>query len=235
MSEHKLRLGYERKRDLGHEQSLFHPLYLHFSSMIDEIKNFFDELPSQGLVIYDFGCGSKPYKSFAKKNTYMGIDIDSKNVLADVHSDIHNVPVGDETADVVVSFCTLEHVEEPIKVMIEMHRILRKHGRLFVVVPLYWEEHEQPYDFYRFTRYGLEYLAKQSGFKEIDIREVNGGHALVGMNLARLATCWKVFYFMVPLINYVFRKLENRSFKKSKKDNIKLSNVMTFSMRAIKK
>jgi len=37
-----------------------------------------------------------------------------------------------------------------------------------------WHVHEAPHDYYRYTRYGLEYLLKKVGFYEIDIRENTG-------------------------------------------------------------
>ena len=37
-----------------------------------------------------------------------------------------------------------------------------------------WGEHEAPYDFYRYTRYGLEYLSKKVGFKILNINPDTG-------------------------------------------------------------
>ena len=37
-----------------------------------------------------------------------------------------------------------------------------------------WHVHEAPHDYYRYTRYGLEYLLKKNGFSDIEINEKSG-------------------------------------------------------------
>ena len=39
---------------------------------------------------------------------------------------------------------------------------------------MYWPLHEEPYDFFRFTRHGLVHLLEKAGFETVEIR-VNGG------------------------------------------------------------
>jgi SAM-dependent methyltransferase len=56
----------------------------------------------------------------------------------------------------------------------EAFRILRPGGFIFIGVPFQWEVHEAPHDYYRFTRYGLEYLLKKAGFESIDVQENSG-------------------------------------------------------------
>lgn len=103
-----------------------------------------------------------------------------------------------------------------------------------MTVPLYWEEHEQPYDFYRFARFGLKSLLQRCGFQEIVIKEVNTNYAILGMHLARLFSSRKLLNIFVPVINFIFLKLEKRALKKAKVNKKELSNVMTFSVKAKK-
>jgi hypothetical protein len=37
-----------------------------------------------------------------------------------------------------------------------------------------WRFHEAPHDYYRYTRYGLDYLLAKSGFRNINIKENTG-------------------------------------------------------------
>ncbi|MDD5578210.1 MAG: class I SAM-dependent methyltransferase [Methylobacter sp.] len=225
----------ERKRDLKKDSSLWNPIFLQLSFAIGSVKKYFESLPRDiKLKIYDFGCGQKPYQVFVHDHDYIGIDIDEKNTSADIHANIENVPVNDKEADVVVSFYVLEHVQNPQKVIDEKFRILKEGGRLFMLVPLYWEEHEQPYDFFRFTRFGIEMLMKNAGFKEIVIEEVNTNFSILGMHLARLFAGRKFLYFFVPIINYVFLRLEIRTKSRAIKLNKTLSNVMTFAVKGTK-
>jgi len=223
-----------RKRDFSKEMSLWNPLYLQLSYAINEVRHYFENLPEKNLTIYDFGCGSKPYSVFVNNKEYIGIDIDKKNIEADIHADISNVPIDDEIADIVVSFYVLEHVEDPLKVLEEEYRVLKNDGELFMLIPMHWEEHEQPYDFFRFTRFGIRSLLRKANFNNIVIEELNTNYAILGLHLARLFNGRKLLRIFVPVINYIFSKLENRALKKAKKNNQKISNVMTFSVKAKK-
>ena len=37
-----------------------------------------------------------------------------------------------------------------------------------------WHVHEPPFDYYRFTKYGLEYILRKNGFSKIEIKENTG-------------------------------------------------------------
>ncbi len=229
----KKRMTNPRNRDLHFDRSIWNPLYLQMRFCVDAVEDFFQRLPTgRKLFIYDFGCGQKPYAIFADKHVYIGIDIDQTNTNADIHADISSVPVADETADIVTSYCVLEHVENPQQVINEKYRILKNNGSLFMLVPLCWEEHEQPYDFYRYTRYGLRYLLENAGFKDIDISEVNTTPAIFGMYLARGFN--RRIHVLVPLVNILFGLLQSESLKRARKKSITYSNVMTFKVNARK-
>lgn len=226
----ELRKINSRKRNLAYDQSLRSPSFLQLKFAIKAVKEYFDNLPKNEILrIYDFGCGEKPYQVFVGNHEYIGIDIDTENKMADIYSDIKNVPIEDGVADIVVSFYALEHVDDPQKVLNEKFRILKKNGRLFMLVPLYWEEHEQPYDFFRFTRYGIEAMMKKAGFKNIKVVEVNTFPSILGINLIKIFSRGFLKIF-IPIINFIFYKIEMISLKKCKQKNIKSSNVMTFSV-----
>lgn len=74
----------------------------------------------------------------------------------------------------MVAFHVIEHLPEPREFLAECYRLLRPGGALFITVPFMWEVHEAPHDYYRFTRYGLDFLLEQAGFVDRDIRELTG-------------------------------------------------------------
>lgn len=133
----------------------------------------------KGRVI-DLGCGTSPYKADILKvaDEYIGVDWenschDQSNV--DVFADLtEQIAFEDGYADTVVSFQVMEHLPEPSFFLSECYRILRSGGTLFITVPFMWHVHEAPYDFFRYTRHGLEYLLKKSGFVDIKIYENTG-------------------------------------------------------------
>jgi SAM-dependent methyltransferase len=77
--------------------------------------------------------------------------------------------VDDGSFDVVLSTQVLEHVPDPLAALGEFRRVLRSGGSLIATVPFIWEEHETPFDFYRYTRYGLEHLLGLAGFDDIAV------------------------------------------------------------------
>ncbi len=118
-----------RNRNFEYEKSLWNPLFLQYSFVIDAVKEYFENLPKDRVLsIYDFGCGQKPYAVFVEKHKYIGIDIDEKNINADIYADITKVPIESSVADIVTSFFVLEHVAEPQKVLDEMYRVLKEGG-----------------------------------------------------------------------------------------------------------
>ena len=169
----------KRKRNLKKETSLWHSLYLQMKFVIASVERYFKNINSG--IICDFGCDDKPYEVFCGKGVqYIGIDIDEENDKADIFASVcDKIPLKDELADYCVRFFVLEHVEEPQNKTTEMYRILKTGGELFILIPLYWEEHdEKPYDFFRFTRFGIEHLLKKARFKEIVVTPLNGSFSL---------------------------------------------------------
>ena len=84
----------------------------------------FDLLPGAGRVL-DVGCGS------AKTPGAVGIDI-SPDTDADIVHDLDRFPypLEDASFDHVLMQDVLEHLNEPIRVLEELHRVLRPGGRL---------------------------------------------------------------------------------------------------------
>lgn len=133
----------------------------------------------EGLVI-DLGCGSAPYKQVILRTAskYIGVDWpktrhDSSNI--DVFADLTcQLPFKSGQADTVIAFQVLEHLPNPNHFLSECYRILKSGGRLQMTVPFMWHVHEAPDDYFRFTRYGLEYLLRASNFVDIEISENTG-------------------------------------------------------------
>ncbi|MDX5361138.1 MAG: class I SAM-dependent methyltransferase [Alphaproteobacteria bacterium] len=85
------------------------------------------------------------------------------DLVADAH-DMHMVP--DNSVDAVVTISVLEHVNNPWKVMEEIHRILKPGGIVYVSVPFIFPFHADPDDYWRFSHKGLEVLCER--FDRVD-------------------------------------------------------------------
>lgn len=123
-------------------------------------------------AMLDFGCGCKPYKSLFNVSKYIGLDLEDsghnhKNEQIDVYYDGRSIPFDNEYFDSIFSSEVLEHVFNIEIIIAELNRVLKPNGMLLVTVPFVWDEHEAPYDFCRYTSYGIKFLLEKHGFKLI--------------------------------------------------------------------
>ncbi len=139
--------------------------------------------------VLDIGCGTKPFKTVIEKHCEKYIGMEHPATLhglqnVDVAGDALVLPFISDSFDAVVSFSVMEHVLEPPLFMSEAFRVLKPGGKALLMTPLMWGEHEQPHDFFRFTRYGLRYLAEKAGFEVISIAADTGywGMAVLRFN-----------------------------------------------------
>jgi SAM-dependent methyltransferase len=70
-----------------------------------------------------------------------------------------------------VCFEVLEHVFNIDQVFSEMLRVLKPEGLLLISIPFAWEEHEEPYDFARYTSYGITHILKRNNFQIIELKK----------------------------------------------------------------
>lgn len=68
-----------------------------------------------------------------------------------------------------------EHIFNLEEIMKELHRVLKKGGKGLITVPFAWPEHEVPYDFGRYTSFGMKSLLERTGFTVISM-EKNGNY-----------------------------------------------------------
>jgi SAM-dependent methyltransferase len=134
----------------------------------------------QGWVL-DFGCGNRPYQHLLPAAVhYVGYDVDARGSRPDVVGTAEKVPFRDGTFDAILSTQVLEHVAEPAAMLSEIARVLRPGGRLILSAPQYWRLHEEPHDYFRFTRHGLEHLVRRAGLEVESIKPQGGVWRLVG-------------------------------------------------------
>ena len=137
-----------------------------------EIKNNIKDLSPQckGKIL-DFGCGTKPYAQyFSHADEYIGLDIEKSghphlNEHIDVFYDGKKIPFADSEFDSVFSSEVFEHIFNIDEVLSEIHRVLKPGGKLLLTCPFAWPEHEIPYDFCRYSSFGIKQVIEKAGFK----------------------------------------------------------------------
>ena len=149
------------------------PFWLSRRAIAEKLKQNAHFLNKKTL---DFGCGSQPYKGLlSHASTYIGVELDTpqnrKNKIADLFYDGHSIPLQTSSIDSILSTQTFEHLSNPREILTEFHRILKPEGKLVLSIPLMWPEHETPYDFYRYTSFGIKSLLERHNFTIIKIEK----------------------------------------------------------------
>jgi SAM-dependent methyltransferase len=164
-------------------------------------------------VVYDLGCGTRPYEKdiLVGADSYVGVDWSNTQhgLHADIVADLNKpLPIASAAADYVISLQVMEHLCEPQVMLGEAFRILKSSGSVYITVPFQWWLHEAPYDYFRYTRYGLDYMLGKAGFIDVVVEESTGFWAMWFLKLnyqtARLvrgprSLRWLVRTFFLPL------------------------------------
>ncbi|HYJ37501.1 MAG TPA: methyltransferase domain-containing protein, partial [Chitinophagaceae bacterium] len=124
---------------------------------------------------------------------YIGIDIeqtghDHKLSKVDVYFDGRTIPFPAGEFDALFCSEVIEHVFNPDEIIPEMHRVLKIGARILLTVPFCWNEHEVPYDYARYSSFGITHLMEKHGFKILEFRK-SGNFARVNFQL------WALYFF----------------------------------------
>lgn len=132
-----------------------------------------------GALVLDAGAGDGPYRRHFTHTRYEAADFErvpGKHYGDNNHfvCDLSAIPVEDDHYDLVLLSQVLEHLPDPIAVLTELRRVLKPRARLWASAPLFYEEHDLPYDFYRYTQFGLRHMFETAGFEEVRIDWLEG-------------------------------------------------------------
>ena len=137
-----------------------------------EVRSF-----ASGKTILDAGAGHKRFQQFFSKSEYLTVEHPSgiemkamQGITYDYLAELDGSMFRDEQSlHAIYSHSVLEHIERPERFFANAFRMLQPGGRLFIHCPFMYPEHETPYDFNRFSRYGLSSRLKETGFNIIKI------------------------------------------------------------------
>jgi SAM-dependent methyltransferase len=146
--------------------------------------------------LLDVGCGSKPFAPvFAGSvRRYWGSDLRGSRYLGGARPDAYATaeaqPFRGGVFDTVLGLSMLTYLPRPERMIAEARRVLRPGGVLILeftqMVPL----HDEPHDYFRFTRFGAEFLLREGGFEPIEIVPVGGLWARVGLSMIAALNRW---------------------------------------------
>lgn len=191
----------------GFPAIFLNPFYFIRRPLFLNIKKLAPRLSGRLL---DFGCGRKPYEDLFHVQEYIGIDMEDtghehRNSKIDVYYDGKNIPFPDNSFDAVFCSEVFEHVFNLDEIIVEIKRVMKQNGQILITVPFSWNEHEVPYDFARYSSFGITHLLEKNGFEIKELRK-SGNFIRVNFQL------WALYFYSVintknALLDFVLRMI----------------------------
>lgn len=175
--------------------------------------------------LLDAGAGKLSYRHVVKPfcAEYRSLDFKKTHPELDYVGDIQAIPLPDQSFDTVFSAEVLEHVPDPDKALREIYRVLKPGGHFVMSIPHLMYLHNEPYDFFRYTNYGLRVLLARAGFRIVLI-EPSGGlfsflqglmaTTLVGMTYP-IPVIWPLCFHFNRLTGWLTMWLDDHTDKKN--------------------
>ena len=168
--------------------------------------------------LIDLGCGNVPlyeaYNAFVTDNFCVDWkNLSHKNEFLDMIADL-NMPleIRDNSFDTIILSDVLEHIKEPKLLWNEMYRILRQEGTLIMNVPFFYWLHEEPHDYYRYTKHSLIAMANESGFEVIEIESLGGAPEILtditAKTIRRIPLIGKLISKLIQKLTWIFINLK---------------------------
>ncbi len=193
--------------------------------------------------VLDIGAGSSPYRKYFTHCKYVTQDfcqLETKQLRfkngyssIDIVSNADNIPLPDESYDIILLTEVLEHVPNPIDVLKEATRILKRNGFIIITAPLGSGLHQQPFHFYGgYTPFWYQKFLKEFDYENIEIIPNGNFFKFFGQEFQRFINytnplsfgnniLFKIFWFpfwifllpfwiLVPLFMNLIDKLDNK-------------------------
>jgi SAM-dependent methyltransferase len=133
-----------------------------------------------GSRVLDVGCGLRPYEKYFAGSRYVGLDVHdsgrgANGKRADVYFDGLRIPFSEGEFDAVICTEVLEHCVDPAALTGEIRRVLRAGGRLLLTAPFIWGEHETPFDFRRYSTFGIRQFLEGQRFRILELGTLTKG------------------------------------------------------------
>lgn len=173
--------------------------YAHYKLLLPLIRQV-----ARGKFI-DLGCGSAPFwpAVIEQVDRYDGVDLWPRSDKVTFAGDVQRLDmVPDNQYDSAICIEVFEHLPEPAKAVATIARILKPGGVVVISVPHLSRLHEIPYDYFRFTEYGLRFLLTQAGMEVVSVQAKGGLLTFLAHQVSTivLAAAWSIPLLKGPLM-----------------------------------
>ena len=137
------------------------------------------------IRVLDVGCGGRPYEHLFTPHVAEYVGVDVANDAADLEGTLEDIPVPDESFELVLCTQTLEHARDPAAGVRELRRVVAPGGRVLASTHGVQVYHPNPDDLWRWTHAGLERLfGENAHWSAVTVTPGSGTAACLGMLIA---------------------------------------------------
>jgi SAM-dependent methyltransferase len=186
---------------------------------LERVNREFAETVPAGALVLDAAAGDQPYRHLFAHAHYEAADfeqVDKPYARSTYVCDLTAIPVEDGRFDYVLFNQGLEHMPDPLRVLRELNRVLKPGGQMLCTAPLFYQEHEQPYDYFRYTQFAYREMMPKAGFEIDRLDWLEGYVGTVAYQLEGAARNlppgigWLPFRGLFALLSLVFHRLDIR-------------------------
>lgn len=222
-----VKIGFARKeKSIDIENGFLHRNYRRHHELVKMIE---DKVKNKNVAVLDIGCGGGNLIKLLKAKKYLDLygcdwiektSPDYKYLKVDLNEEGLSV-YADSTFDLVIASDVLEHMENPARILREIHRITKPTGHIFITIPNCWNIYERYYFLLTgnssryqserrsspnghisfFTRNIMESLADRASLKLI---ELNGSYCFFWghfwNDFKHPLLSYNLIYYYVPII-----------------------------------
>jgi SAM-dependent methyltransferase len=129
----------------------------------------------------DWGCGKVPLYGLYSDNVDRVTCIDwpqsrHESSHIDIEADLNQpTDIPASSFDTILTSSVLEHIWDHGTFWDEMVRTLRPGGKVIVIVPFVYGLHEEPHDYFRWSRHALARACEERGLKVSELDPYGGG------------------------------------------------------------
>lgn len=174
---------------MGLKYTLYRPIFNLSNAMSQKSMYAFLDgaLEQMDQSVVHVGSGGPLTKHIKDKQnirlTTLDIDASKK---PDIVCDLTDMkPFDNDSVDCFLVMEVLEHVRDPQKALSEIFRVLKPGGTLIFSTPFLFHLHDEPHDYWRFTKHALRMMTES--FSDVVIRERNGAMESIVVAFARNA------------------------------------------------